>query len=397
LFAQDSRVTEPASGLALDSRVVAALRERLPSVAEQTVAAVTAEVPGYAGALTGQMGTTIEEAVQAALGAFLRLAEQSRDSDPGTPLRAAVDGAYALGRGEARSGRSMDALLAAYRVGARVSWREFSSTAVASGLAAPTVAQFAELVFAYIDQLSAASVAGHADEIATSGRVRQRYLERLGQELLAGRPHDVLQASAERADWEPPAVLTAVLLPSAQLRSALALVDPRSLVPPADPAVLGPGGSVLLVPGADRPHLMRLLARRGAVVGPTRPWELVGGSYDRGIRAVALGLPERPEAVDTEEHLPALVLGADPDALTDLRARALAPLAGLAEAAAARLAETLRSWLLHQGRREAVAAELHVHPQTVRYRMTQLRELYGDALTDPAVVLELTLALAKPP
>jgi DNA-binding PucR family transcriptional regulator len=34
-----------------------------------------------------------------------------------------------------------------------------------------------------------------------------------------------------------------------------------------------------------------------------------------------------------------------------------------------------------------------VHPQTVRYRMGQLRELFGDRLDDPQRVLELTLAL----
>ena len=98
--------------------------------------------------------------------------------------------------------------------------------------------------------------------------------------------------------------------------------------------------------------------------------------------------------VDTEAHLADLVLTADPDALADLRARALAPLAGLGPEVADRLAGTLRSWLLHQGRREDVARDLHVHPQTVRYRMQQLRDLYGDKLEDPAWVLGLTLALA---
>jgi DNA-binding PucR family transcriptional regulator len=53
----------------------------------------------------------------------------------------------------------------------------------------------------------------------------------------------------------------------------------------------------------------------------------------------------------------------------------------------------LRSWLLHQGHREAVAADLFVHPQTVRYRMNQLRELYGERLSDPRSILELTVAL----
>ena len=42
---------------------------------------------------------------------------------------------------------------------------------------------------------------------------------------------------------------------------------------------------------------------------------------------------------------------------------------------------------------QAVAAELDVHPQTVRYRMGQVREAFGDSLDDPEVVLALTLAL----
>ena len=391
-----------AAGLALDPRVVAALRSALPSVAEKTVAAVTAEVPGYAGALTGQMGVNIELAVQTALGAFLQLAEQAVGSDPSTPLQPAVEGAYALGRGEARSGRAMDALLAAYRVGARVSWRELSATAVADGLPAATVAQFAELVFAYIDQLSAASVAGHTDELATTGRVRQRYLELLGQDLLQGATVEALVSSAERADWDPPDVLTAVLLPSAQVRGALSALDPRTLVVSGDLVGLDNGStSVLLVAssgrGSGRAQLLRALAGRAAVVGPARPWTAAAASYRRAVRARELAVPDGAEVVDTDEHLAGLVLGADPEALADLRARVLAPLAGLRPGTAERLAETLRSWLLHQGRREEVAADLVVHPQTVRYRMTQLRELYGDRLTDPETVLELTVALAVLP
>jgi len=389
------------AGLALDPEVVALLRTHLPSVAQRTVAAVTAEVPGYAGALTGQMGANIELAVQTALGAFLRLAEQSRDSDPSTPLQPALEGAYALGRGEARSGRSMDALLAAYRIGARVSWRELSATAVDSGLPSATVAQFAELVFAYIDQLSAASVAGHTDELATTGRVRQRYLERLGQDLLAGAPDDVLAASAERADWSPPQTLTAVLLPSVRVRGALSTLDPGTLALSGDLAGLeGESTAVLLVPdahGVNRSQLLRVLAGRPSVVGPSRPWTGVAASYRRAARAREVLPPGGDEPVDTDDHLASLVLGADPEALADLRARVLAPLEGLRPGTAERLAETLRSWLLHQGRREQVAADLVVHPQTVRYRMTQLRDLYGDRLTDPQAVLELTIALAVPP
>ena len=44
-----------------------------------------------------------------------------------------------------------------------------------------------------------------------------------------------------------------------------------------------------------------------------------------------------------------------------------------------------------------MAGALHVHPQTVRYRMGQVRELFGDRLNDPEVVLALTVALACDP
>jgi DNA-binding PucR family transcriptional regulator len=101
-----------------------------------------------------------------------------------------------------------------------------------------------------------------------------------------------------------------------------------------------------------------------------------------------------PEPVDTEEHLPELILGADTRAMEDLRLQVLGPLEELRPGVAEKLTETLRSWLLHQGRRDEVAAELFVHPQTVRYRMQQLRELYGDRLSDPDWLLRLTIALA---
>ena len=86
-----------------------------------------------------------------------------------------------------------------------------------------------------------------------------------------------------------------------------------------------------------------------------------------------------------------------PEALADLRERVLAPLDGLRPSATEKLAETLRLWLLLQGRRDEVAAALFVHPQTVRYRMGQLREAFGDRLDDPETVLALTVALGVSP
>jgi hypothetical protein len=384
---------------AIPAPVAQAMRDELPSVAGHTVAEIIVEVPSYADAFSGRMGQKIRHAVELALGGFLELATASTGADPGTPIGPAMAAAYELGRGEARDGRSMDALQAAYRVGARVSWREMSATAVRAGLSAGQLARFAELVFAFIDQLAAASVAGHSDELATTGRVRQRYLERLATLLLAGAPPEELVAAAERAGWVPPRTLTAVLLPEARVRGAMVSLDPRTLRTTDD--LQDPAGEgelmVLLVPDAEgrsRPALLRTLDGRGAVVGPPRPWTEVQGSYARVARALQLGLAAEGLApLDTETRLSEIVLRADESALADLRARVLAPLADLGESAREKLVETLRAWLLHQGRRDAVATELFVHPQTVRYRMGQLRELYGARLEDPRTVLELVLAL----
>lgn len=385
--------------ITLDPRLLDLLRRRLPEVATHTIGAITGEVPSYARALSGEMGDNVENAVQMALSGFLRLAARGRALDQAQPLSPALEGAYALGRGEARSGRSADALLSAYRVGARVAWRELAETAVEAGVPADMLADFAELVFAYIDELSAASVAGHTDELESSGRLRQGYLDFLAFGILRGDPADALTAAAERADWTPPRTLTAVILPSAQVRPAQGLLDPRTLSSVGEPASLPDGLGVLLVPdagGRTRTRLMRTLRGRAAVAGPARPWLAAASSYLRALRAFELRAEQGDEEAtyDTEEHLADLVLAADREAVADLRARVLAPLSDLRPATQQKLAETLRAWLLHQGRRDDVAAALFVHPQTVRYRMGQLRELYGDDLDDPAVVRDLTIALA---
>lgn len=397
-----SATVRGAAALQMDVSVLRVLRERLPAIATTTMAAVVEEVPDYTSALGGSAGDTIEKAVQMAIAGFLKLAAGGRDVDPSTPLGPTREGAYALGRGEARGGRSMDSLLAAYRVGARVSWRELAQAAAEAGLPATTMAKFAELLFAYIDELSAASVAGHTDELTTSGRVRDRYRERLGQHLLAGAGADVLTAAAARAEWTPPTSLTAVLLPAAEARRALAPLGSGTLAVGEDLQGIDVDVdhplTLLLVPDADGPgrrHLLRVLGGRHAVVGPPRPWIDARSSYDRAARTLALRRASRSgDPVDSEQHLADLVLTADPDALADLRAQVLEPLADLSPATQDRLTETLLSWLLHQGRRDDVAAELHVHAQTVRYRMGQVRELYGDRLGDPAVVRALVLALS---
>lgn len=379
------------SEIQLDPRVVGIMRRGLPSVAEAAVNAIIAEVPSYAGALSGHMGENIRGAVQLALGGFINLAVASSEVDPRQPTGPAREGAYLLGRGEARAGRSMEALLAAYRVGSRQSWRQLARFLVDQGVDAATIAAFAELVFAYMDQLSDASVSGHSDEIASSGRVRQQHLDELSRALLDGAGEDVLVAAAERALWEPPRTLTAVLVPDPQVGAVMRVASQQTLR--LDDPAGGDGRVVLLVPDAQRPLLIRALQGPRTAVGPARPWLDARRSWERATRGLSLPAADLGEPLDTEAQLAALVANADPESLADLRTQVLAPLDGLTATAREKLTETLRAWLLHQGRREAVAEALFVHPQTVRYRVGQLREAYGEILDDPDFVLRATIAL----
>ena len=394
------RVARQAALLDLDARTMERLGSAVIAVADEAVDSIIREVPSYTGALSGRMGHVIRSAVQLALGNFLKAARSADGSDPSVPIAQSTAAAYDLGRGEARSGRSMDALLAAYRIGARVCWRGLSNVAVAAEVPAATLGRFAELVFAYIDELSAASAAGHADEFATTGRARERYLQELTGQLVAGSEEGVLSAAASRAGWAPPVTLTAVLLPDGQVSAVLRHLDARTLqISGALPGVEG-DVAALLVPdtsGVDRMRLAQLLSGRDATLGPERPWAKAGASYHRAVHARALVGTSHGEVVATEERLAELVLRADAEAYRDLRTAALAPLAGLRPDVRRRLEETLRCWLLHQGRRQLVADDLFVHAQTVRYRMGQLRELFGDRLDEPDSVLLLTLALAVPP
>jgi len=349
----------------LPAALVQDIRDQIPHVAEITVATVAAEVPAYALATQDPYRTELEAGVRIA---FEQFAGLFSDPEPEALARIAR-AARALGRTEARRRRGIGALLTAYQVGTGVHWQEVSRLALAHGVDADTLAELAGLIFAYNQRLSAASVEGYATETQT----RERHREVLAAALLSGEP---TEGQLVRAAWTPPVTLTCVLLEPNHVGAVLSAF-PECLQTPVEDAV------AVLVPDATRTTLMRAVVGTSAVVGPTVAWQRAAHSYRRAL-ALSEVIQERP--VDTEDHLVDLVLTGD--ALADLRAQVLAPLGGNE-----RLRQTLRSWLLHQGRRDAVAADLFVHPQTVRYRMGQIREVYGERLNDPAEVLKLVVAL----
>lgn len=349
--------------------------------------AIQREVPEYAGPLRGDFGRAILTGAEQALRRFL--AEGGRgETDSGRIYRA-------LGRGEHRAGRSLDALQAAYRIGARVAWRRVSRLADRAGVPVEDQHELAEAIFAYIDQLAGESVEGYAEAQAAEAGTLQRHREELLTLLLANPPASPaqLEEAAARAGWRVPRRVAMVALrPPAAPRVARRLSGDVLHASDSNDgyvAVPEPGGSL-------EAELTAVARRYGVAVGlgPTVPVADAARSWRWA--AIALRTAASGQIVEAEAHLAKMVLEASPDIVVALREQALAPLNEETASSRRRLEATLLAWLRHHGAQAAVAAELGVHPQTVRYRMGRLRELLGVSLEDPEQRFALEVALRTP-
>jgi len=394
------------------------LRPVLPGLADETIAAIATEVPGYARAMEGEFGQVVRLGVEVALNRFVDLLA-APDPDATESRQTYVD----LGRGEFHSGRSLDALLAAYRVGARLAWRRFVEAGVAGGLSPPAIYTLGEAIFAYIDELSAESAEGYTEEqtaaAGESERRRRRLVRYLAQDPPAGQ--EAVRTAAAAAGWMLPrgdlAALAAATAQDGEPGEALLDSIAARLARRLGEGAIGAeafGAALVFVPDPDAPGRRRRLAaaveEHPAALGPTVDWARSGASARRAIatqRLAATGRLPGPAAttaaaepgrpvrglVVADDHLAHLLLAADPGVAADLAASRLAPLDALPDGPRARLRETLSAWLDRPGQVQAVAAALGVHPQTVRYRVRQLRDLFGERLEDPDARFELALAL----
>jgi DNA-binding PucR family transcriptional regulator len=169
----------------------------------------------------------------------------------------------------------------------------------------------------------------------------------------------------------------------------------------ADRAVSERAGRVLaFVPDPSAPgrraQLEQAVGSRLAALGPTVAVHAAARSAERARRAFdlrAAGALRGEGLVVAEEHATELLLHADTRLAGELASARLAPLDALRPASRARLIETLRAWLDRQGRVDETARALDIHPQTVRYRLAQLREAFGPALDDAEARFEMALAL----
>jgi hypothetical protein len=174
------------------------------------------------------------------------------------------------------------------------------------------------------------------------------------------------------------------------------------------------GEGCLLLPDPEGPGRAEALALVASevtlVLGPTvapanaaESWRLTlallradpAGTADghEGTVGGAASPSDRSGLLRVDDNLATLLLFESRELAGRIAARRLAALAELTPKARARMRETALAHLRHDGNAVAMAAEMHVHPQTARYRIARLRELLGEQLDDPDARFELQLAL----
>ncbi|WP_330292654.1 PucR family transcriptional regulator [Streptomyces sp. NBC_00576] len=375
------------------------LRDQLESVADEVEEEVRGQVPEYAARSADERHRALlRSGVVQALTLFVdHIADPRAQGDSITAIY------YELGRGEALEGHSLETLQSALRVGGLHAWRLLGRTTEELGLDSAVMAGLGELAFRTVHEVAEAAAAGYAEGQLRSTDELERRRGRLLGMLLGEGPvsPEAVRDLAHGARWTVPPYVAVVALAASPdqreeerpLAAAGALVDmdsrpPRMLVPDPD----GSGGF------GGRAFALALRGRPAAI-GPSVPLTAAARSLRWATRALGLmgrGILPRQGVVRCADHLSTLLLHSDEPMLDLLRARALAPLDAVSEQQRGRLAETLLAWLLSGSNVPDVAARLHVHPQTVRYRLRQLEKVFGQAvLHDPGTRLDLILALTS--
>ncbi len=381
-------------------RFAALALEEVPILAQDILREIRAEYPGLPVVLDDSGEPMALIGIRRALEGFV----QQLATREGRP-RYHPEVFQEFGRGEGLHGRSLDSLQAIYRLGVRLAWRRLAEIGQQTEIPPPAMYELAESGFEYLDGLVDQSVRGYAEAAARQAGERLRLQRKLMELLLSERRPDTSAASAlgaenglderaARVGWQlPERVAVGVLLRPAREAVAPAvgegvLLDmeaeqPRMVVPDPD--------------AAGRPELLRrAMTGWSGAIGPPVPLADAAKSLRWAEAAVALmgrGLLPSGEVLYCTEHTEALVLLQPEELIEDLSRRCLAPLDHCGPAHGRRLAETLLAWLETRGGAPEVAARLGVHPQTVRYRLRQIRELWGDEVDDPDRRFELELVL----
>ncbi len=369
------------------------LRRFVPEVAQESVREIERQLPEFVRPDEPRYAELLGQTVEWIIGHFMDLMIDNR-----TPSTELLNFMVEVGVGEAREGRTLEPFQTALRIGAGVAVNKLTDECEKMGIiAAPSgMAQLTQALFSYHDRLTEAVAEGYALHEARAGSERQRRLRHLTELLVAKTPHpQAIQEAADRAGWPLPKTLAAIAV---HLRG-----DTEAAPTGFPPDVLN--GLHLDVPclivsdpgGPGRRAAVRA-ALRGlrAAVGPAVAVTEVADSLRWARQALDLAhrsLIPGDSPIFVDDHLSVIMIMQDGALADHAMATRLAPLEKVRLVSRRALGETLFACLECHFNATEVSARLHIHPQTVRYRIRKLEEIFGSDIHDPRLRLDYLVAL----
>jgi carbohydrate diacid regulator len=396
------------------------LERRHAGMARHMARAVVTLVRWDASTGVPPQGDAIVRACEAGLDLFLATARESRPATQEELRRVAQ-----LGILQARSSQSVEPILAAYRMAARVAWNEILRAWRGHPEATPeAIMVVANYVFAALDQVA-------AEVTKTYLHAREQHLQR-GTRAHARLFHALISDNfdSELELQRQALALNTVLAPAGYVavvcklilgnrdgeRGGQALAEvaaslelPRNaLVHATDPStlvILWPADS-LSSADAARQFVVQLQEEAAQRSGKLRARVRAGiGGYHPGLHGIARSFLEAQQAIEAgrklrpdsivhrhDEVIPHLVLAQSPLLAERFVAHSLGRLMDPKLRNREQLLGTLETYLAKGSVKDAAAA-LGLHRHTVLYRLEKLRELLGGDLDQPATRLRLQLAL----
>ncbi|MBO2447908.1 helix-turn-helix domain-containing protein [Actinomadura barringtoniae] len=369
--------------------LITVLRERIDEVAHEAVAAIAAELPVLVRPHEPQYAKRLNQSVSWTISGFIDLMEDDETSQEDIKAFFREYGAWI-----SEQGLGPEVWETAFRVGTGVTISRLSEVVQGHpGVTTTIIGLIAQRTMGYVDDLASAMRAGYSENAAAAAEGERRRRRRQLLELLLSRdpaPKDI-ERLAEAAQWPAPRSAAAIALlprdnglaPEFHADTLIGTYDDRPCAIVYDPD--GPG---------RRAAYTRELHGWSAAVGPTVP-----------LTELARSLAWARETLDlfangdggplwfAVDNIPLLQAARDPYMSAHLVTYRLAPLMTLPRTQRQRLAVTLQHLLQSGFRAVDVADRLYVHPQTIRYRLRQLDELFGPALRNPHLHLEYSLAL----
>ncbi|MDQ6877612.1 MAG: helix-turn-helix domain-containing protein [Candidatus Dormibacteraeota bacterium] len=404
----------------LPATLVAELERRRAGMARHMARAVVTVVRWDHSTGLPPQRSAIAKACEAGLDLFLATAREARPATAEELRRVAQ-----LGILQARSSQSVEPILNAYRIAARVAWEAILRAWRGHPEATPEAIMLtANYVFAALDQVAAEVTKTylHAREqhMQRGTRARARLFHALISDNFDSELELQKQALALNMPITPTGYIAAVCSliignrdgeqgGEALAEVAASLPVPRGAIHHAtDPTtlvILWPAESSADVEGAHQ-FVMSLQKEAVKRSGTARARVRAGiGGYHAGLRgisgsyleaqqAIEVGRKLRPDAVAHrhDEVIPQLVLAQNPRLAERFVQHSLGRLLDAKTRGRDQLLETLQAYLASGSVKDA-ATELNLHRHTVLYRLDKLRELLGGDVDAPAGRLRLQLAL----